>query len=144
MDRDMIPPKNSETNNNQSNETADSDTVSTQRRKLIRASAAVVPAIMTLRSGAAAAAAAASINGCIQRDAERAALELGPEDNVLGDSLDEAAHDQWVRIPGKAGRKLIVSSGNSSNTSVYYCIKNLDISRGWDDIGGWNCYNDKF
>lgn len=142
MDRDMIPPKNRETNINQANETTGSDTVSTQRRKLIRASAAVVPAIMTLRSGAAAAAAAASINGCIQRDAERAALELGPEDNVLGDSLDEAAHDQWVRIPGKAGRKLIVSSGNSSITSVYYCIKNEDISRGWDDIGGWNCYND--
>ena len=142
MDNNVIPPKNRETDIPQTHETTDSDTVSTQRRKLIRASAAAVPAIMTLRSGAAAAAAAASINGCIERDAARAAIELGPEDNVLGDSLDEADHDGWVRIVGKAGRKLIVNTGNSSK--VYYCIKNLDISKGWDDIAGWNCYDYKF
>ena len=144
MDKNVIPPKIRETDIPQVHETADSDTVSTQRRKLIRASAAAVPAIMTLRSGAAAAAAAASINGCIERDAARAALELGREDNVLGDSLDEADHDGWVRIVGKAGRKLIVNAGNSSTVTVYYCIKNEDISKGWDDIAGWNCYDDKF
>ncbi|MGD8631292.1 MAG: hypothetical protein PVG72_11285 [Gammaproteobacteria bacterium] len=139
MDKDKELPRNRKSDTRLVEKTADSDVALAERRRLIKASAAFVPAIMTLRSGAAAAAAAASLHICIEQDAERAAIELGPEDQVFGDSPDETALDQWVRIVGKAGRKVVKTSGTSK---TWYCIRNKDSTAAWDDITGWDCYDD--
>ena len=94
--------------------------ISRQRRKIIKASAAVVPAIMTLRSGAAAA--AGSLTGCVDRDKARAAGET--VDTVLGDNSNDPAHDEWARVPGKAGRKIITQG----TQDVYYGVLLKDLS----------------
>ena len=104
--------------------------VSSRRRKLIKASAIAVPAIMTLRSGAVAA--AASLNGCIERDAGRAALES--VDTVLGDNLNEPAHDEWVRVTGKAGR--VVTATVNGTAGVYYGVLITDFSFAYYDSTG--------
>ncbi|MDH3980383.1 MAG: hypothetical protein OEU91_07735 [Gammaproteobacteria bacterium] len=116
------------------------DTVSARRRRLIRASAAAVPVIMTLRSGAALA--VTSLHACIERDAKRAAVELGPEDQVFGDDPGETPHDEWARVGGKAGKKVTFTSGQSGNQSIWYCIRNADSTAPWDDIQGWDCYDE--
>lgn len=102
--------------------------ISRQRRKIIKASAAVVPAIMTLRSGAAAA--AGSLTGCVDRDAARAAGET--VDTVLGDNSNEPAHDEWARVPGKTGRKIITQG----TQDVYYGILLKNLSFAYYDSTG--------
>ena len=104
--------------------------ISRQRRKIIMASAAVVPAIMTLRSGAAAA--AGSLNGCIDRDSERAAGES--VDTVLGDNSNDPAHDEWARVPGKCGVK--INATVSSTPGVYYGVLMPDLSFAYYDSDG--------
>ena len=105
--------------------------VSSRRRQLIKASAAAVPAIMTLRSGAAA---ATSLNGCLERDADRAAIELGDADKVLGDDASETALDEWVRVEGRAGQRITVTGGNAAG--VYDCIVKDDSSLAYYDSNG--------
>ena len=102
--------------------------ISRQRRKIIKASAAVVPAIMTLRSGAAAA--AGSLTGCVDRDKARAAGET--VDTVLGDNSNDPAHDEWARVPGKAGRKIITQG----TQDVYYGVLLKDLSFAYYDSTG--------
>ncbi len=140
MDKERLPTRNSETDILPAEETAVSDTISARRRRLIKASAAAVPVIMTLRSGAAAA--AASIHACIARDAERAAIELGPEDRVYGGDPGETALDEWVRIVGKAGRKVAAARGQSDIQTIWYSIRRKDSTAPWDDINGWDCYTE--
>jgi hypothetical protein len=140
MDKDTIPPGSSEMDIQPAEGAAVNDTVSAKRRRLIRASAAAVPVIMTLRSGAALA--VTSLHACIERDAKRAALELGPEDQVFGDDPSETPHDEWVRVGGKAGKKVTLTSGQSGNQTIWYCIRNADSFAAWDDIQGWDCYDE--
>jgi hypothetical protein len=102
--------------------------ISRQRRKIIKASAAIVPAIMTIRSGAAAA--MTSLNMCVERDKARAAGET--VDTVLGDNSNDPAHDEWARVPGKAGRK-VTSQGTQD---VYYGICLTDLSFAYYDSTG--------
>lgn len=137
MYKDSLPPRHNDADISLAEERAARDIVSAQRRRLIRASAAAVPVIMTLRSGAAA---ATSLHDCIERDASRARTELGPEDQVLGDDPGETALDEWVRVVGKAGRKVVKTSGNTPTT--WYCIRNKDSSAAWDDLNGWDCYDE--
>ncbi|MDB4409865.1 hypothetical protein N9235_03555 [Gammaproteobacteria bacterium] len=108
-------------------ETVNKD-ISRHRRKIIKASAAVVPAIMTLRSGAAAA--AGSLNGCIDRDSERAAGES--VDTVLGDNSNDPAHDEWARVPGKTGVKVIAQG----TQDVYYGVLLTDLLFAYYDSTG--------
>ena len=132
MDKNVITPRNRGTDVPQAHGAADSDTVSTQRRKLIKVSAVAVPAIMTLRSGAAAA--VGSMNGCIHRDAARAAIELDDDDRVLGDDPLEPAHDEWARVTGKAGKK--VTAKVEGTVGVYYGILLMDLSFAYYDSNG--------
>jgi len=108
--------------------------ISTQRRKLVKASAAALPAIMTLRSGAAAA--VTSMHACIEEDAQRA-IAQGPLDNVLGDAAGDAAHDEWLRVIGKAGRWI-----KGSGSVNYFAIRTeTAAAKPWDDRTGWTFYD---
>lgn len=100
MDKDTLPPQKRETDAATDEAVMTPETVSAQRRKLIRASAAAIPAIMTLRSGAAAAAARTSMD-CRHKDEQKA--DEFPPDNVLGDQAGEPDHDQWLRVFAQLG-----------------------------------------
>jgi hypothetical protein len=104
--------------------------ISRQRRKIIKASAAIVPAIMTIRSGAAAA--MTSLNMCVERDKARAAGET--VDTVLGDTSNDPAHDEWARVPGKAGVK--INATVSSTPGVYYGVLMPNLSFAYYDSDG--------
>lgn len=99
---------------------AESDAVSGQRRKLVKATAAAVPAIMTLRSGAAMA--VTSMTTCPTENALQAALEQPPGEMPVP-SLDP---DDWVRVRGRK-----VTHGNDT----YYCV---ETNRVWEcfDVNG--------
>ncbi len=140
LDKEMTEKRNRNRHIKSSERSFSGDSISERRRTLIRASAAAVPAIMTLRSGAAAA--AGSFHACIARDAERAAIEIGPEDLVFGDDPTETEHDQWVRIVGKCGRKVVSLHGASTQQTTWYCLRNNNSATDWDDIDGWDCYTE--
>lgn len=101
MDKDTLPPQKCAMDAATDEAVITPETVSAQRRKLLRASAAAVPAIMTLRSGAAAAAARTSMD-CRHKDEQKA--EEFPPDNVLGDQAGEPDHDQWLRVFAQLGK----------------------------------------
>lgn len=128
MDKDTLPNNRCETDISP-HKTPKTDTVSSQRRRIIRGSAAAIPVIMTLRSGAAAA--VTSAYQCVARDAKETAL-LGnrPEDVLM-------QHDNWVRYVGKVGKWIKVTRG--SNVINYFAILTKDGD--WATRENWTFYD---
>ena len=106
MDKDILPPRNPVTDDTSVAEATKTSTVSTRRRRLIKASAAAVPTILTLRSGAAAAIASMDC-----RDVQAATVRA--EEIAIN-------KDAWVRIPGYPARRLYADG------TVYYYLKEID------------------
>lgn len=109
------------------------ESVSYQRRKLIKATAAVVPAVMTLRSGAAAA--MGSTYHCTNHDNKLAMLEITTASDFVLEVNSTTTHDHWIRVYGRRVQTKL------QNTPVtVYCTetgsgKNADAWQCFDENG---------